>query len=126
MLSRTTPGPRCNIGPEEIARRRRVASVMTVAIAVAAIAIVASGAPHLVRLAIWPFATAAAVTWLQVVHRFCVRFGFGGLENLGRIGQKRHVPDAQLAADRRRALELTFEGALIGLAVTILLVAVPR
>ena len=117
--------PRCNIGPEEIARRRRSAIPTTVAATLVAAALVAFHAPPVARLLIWPLATAAAVTWLQVVHRFCVAFGGLGLENFGRLGQEVHVDERQRALDRRRAFQLILEGALIGLVVALLLVAIP-
>ena len=88
-------------------------------------ALVAWSTPPAVRLLIWPLATAAAVTWLEVVHRFCVAFGALGLENFGRLGDEVHVDERQRATDRRRALQLILEGALIGLIVTLLLVAIP-
>ena len=121
----TSIGPRCNIGPEEIARRRRSAIPMTVVTAIAAVALVALHAHAPVRLLMWPIATAAAVTWLQVVHRFCVAFGALGLENFGRLGQQGQVDPAIRAADRRRALQLILEGALIGLIVTLVVIAIP-
>ena len=117
--------PRCNIGPVEIARRRRSALVVTIVTALVAVALVALSTPPAVRLLIWPLATAAAVTWLQVVNRFCVAFGALGLENFGRLGDEVHVDRHQRAADRRRALQLILEGALIGLVVALLLVAIP-
>jgi hypothetical protein len=117
--------PRCNIGPDEIARRRRSAIVATVLTALAAAVLVASHAPPLARLLIWPLATAAAVSWLQVVNRFCVAFGALGLENFGRLGGEVHVDPRQRAADRRRALQLILEGSLVGLAVSIGLVLLP-
>ena len=117
--------PRCNIGPEEIARRRRSAIVLTIATALVASLLVVSHTPPLARLRIWPLATAAAVTWLQVVHRFCVAFGALGLENFGRLGEEVHVDSRQRAADRRRALQLILEGSLIGLVVALLVVAIP-
>ncbi len=85
----------------------------------------AIAAPPALRLIIWPLATAAAVTWLQVVHRFCIAFGALGLENFGRLGDEVHVGPRQRAADRRRALQLILEGSLIGLIVALLLVAIP-
>ena len=118
-------GPRCNIGPEEIARRRRSAIAKTVVVALAAIVLVVLAVPAPVRLLIWPLATAAAVTWLQVVHRFCVAFGAMGLQNFGRLGQESPVDPGIRAADRRRALQLILEGAAIGLFVAVVLAAVP-
>ena len=118
-------GPRCNIGPEEIARRRRSAYVATVVTALAAAALVVLSAPPLARLLIWPLATAAAVMWLQVVHRFCVAFGAFGLENFGRLEEEHGVDTSQRAADRRRAAQLIVEGGLIGAVVALALAAAP-
>ena len=114
-------GPRCNIGPEEIARRRRSAVALTIVAAAGAVALVALDAPSAGRLAIWPFATAAAVTWLQVVHRFCVAFGALGVQNFGRLGDAVGVDPGQRAADRRRAAQVLVEGSLIGAVVTLAL-----
>ena len=123
-LDRAAP-PRCNIGPDEIARRRRSATVATIATAVAAVLLVALRVPPIGRLLIWPLAAAAAVTWLQVVHRFCVAFGTLGLENFGRLGQESRVDAAQLATDRRRAFQLIAQGAAVGLLVALVLVLLP-
>ncbi len=117
--------PRCNIGPDEVARRRGTASVLTIATALVAALLLALAAPSVVRLLIWPFATASAVTWLQVVHRFCVAFGALGLENFGRVGNEVHVDPGLRTEDRRRALQLVAEGSVIGLIVALALVAIP-
>jgi hypothetical protein len=118
-------GPRCNIGPAEIARRRRSATVMTAVAAIAAVLLVAAHVPPVVRLAIWPFAAAAAVNCMQVVHRFCVAFGTLGIENFGALGSQVPVDPATRATDRRKVVQLVAEGSLIGLVVTLALVAVP-
>ena len=81
--------------------------------------------PPIGRLLLWPLAAAAAVTWLQVVHRFCVAFGALGLENFGRLGQESHVDPVQRAADRRRAFQLIAEGAAIGLLAALALALLP-
>jgi hypothetical protein len=117
--------PRCNIGPAEIERRRVTGWVLTAfAIAVGVLFFVVD-APPTARLLIWPFATAAAITWLQVFHGFCVSFGLIGLENFGRLGDEQKVEASARPADRRRALEVILEGGLIGLAVAFVLVALP-
>jgi hypothetical protein len=117
--------PRCNIGPEEIARRRRSAIAVSGATAVIAALLVGLDAPVPLRLLLWPVATAAAVTWLQVAHRFCVAFGALGLENYGRLGEERSVDPRVRAGDRRRAVQLILEGGLIGLIVTLAVLAIP-
>ena len=118
-------GPRCNIGAEEIRRRRWIAIGLTLASLLAAAGLVASGVPHLARVVIWPLTAAAGVTWLQVVRRFCVRFGMAGLENFGRMGQERRVADRQADADQRRAMQLIGEGILAGLLAAVALVNLP-
>jgi hypothetical protein len=118
-------GPRCNIGPAEIQRRRWVAGGLTIAAIAVAIGLLAAGVPHLTRLVLWPVAAGAAISWLQVVNRFCVRFGIGGLENFGEMGEERKVARRQLLEDQRRALRLIAEGMLIGLLVTVAFVNLP-
>jgi len=118
-------GPRCNIGPAEIARRRRFAIASTVGASAVAVVLVFAGAPPLIRLLFWPVAAGVAVAWLQVVRRFCVAFGALGLENFGRLGSQSAVERSIRAADRRRALQLIAEGALIGLAIALALAALP-
>lgn len=120
---RATPG--CNIGPDEIARRRRSAVFGTIIAVVIAGVLVAVATPAWVRFLFWPVATGVAITWLQVVHRFCVAFGALGIENFGRLGEQIHVDPAIRAADRRRALQVILEGAAIGLPVALALAVLP-
>jgi len=118
-------GPRCNIGPAEIERRRRSAIVFTAVAALVAVALVAFHVPPAGRLLMFVFATGAAINWLQVVHRFCVAFGACGIENFGRLGEEVRVDAAQRAADRRKVAQLVLEGSLIGAVVTLALVVLP-
>jgi hypothetical protein len=113
---------RCNIGPDEVARRRRSAIFTSILFLVAAAGIIAIDVPPLARLLLWPLAAAVGVTWLQVTSRFCVAFGALGLENFGRLGRQVRVDGPQRAADRKRALQLIAEGAVIGLALTLAIV----
>lgn len=122
---RIIPGERCNIGPDEIARRRRLAIVGTVVTTVVAVVLIASHAPVASRLLLGPLAAGSAVTWLQVVRRFCVRFGAFGLENFGALGRERRVDPAMRSADARKALEMVLEGVLVGALVTVVFLALP-
>jgi hypothetical protein len=92
---------------------------------VVALGLIASGAPHLARAIAWPLTTSAAVTWLQVARRVCVRFGATGVENFGSLGNETPVDPRTLVADRRRAIEIILEGTLIGLLATVALVGAP-
>jgi hypothetical protein len=116
---------RCNIGPPEVERRRRSAIAFTALAVLVALALLALDVPTAARLAIFPFAAAAAVTWLQVAHRFCVAFAVLGIENFGALGDEEKADPAFRAIDRRRLAQLALEGSAIGAAATLLFVIVP-
>jgi hypothetical protein len=116
----------CNIGPDELARRRRSALLVTGLASIAAALLVLSGTPPIFRLAIFPLAAAAAVTWLQVIRRFCVAFGATGVRNFGSLGSTERVDDpAERAAHRNLALRMIAEGLLYGALATVILVLLP-
>jgi hypothetical protein len=116
---------RCNIGHDELARRRLIALALTLATVLTAAFLVAGHAPIGLRLVIWPLAWAAAVTWLQVIRRFCVAFGALGLENFGGLGRQVPVDPEVRESDRRRAFQLIGLGGLIGLIAALAVVAIP-
>ncbi len=123
----------CNIGPDEIARRKRVAiagSIATVALA-AVLLLIGSPAGDATRLIVALPLTGAAIGWIQAQRRFCMAYGLAGTFNLGKIGEMSRVSDqAALAADRRTALIIAAQGLAIGVvgaALFFLLpVALPR
>jgi hypothetical protein len=119
QIERAGGDARCNIGPAEIARRRQMAIGLTVVSVIVVVLLVAIHAPVIARGILWPLASAAAVTWLQVMRRFCVRFGMSGLQNLGPIGSETPVARAQRDKDRKQAQQMIFEGLLAGLLATV-------
>ena len=127
-----TPGA-CNIGPDEIARRKRVANVGAIAtVALAAVLLlIGSPAGDATRLTVALPLTGTAIGWIQAQRRFCMAYGLAGTFNLGKIGEMSRVSDqAALAADRRTALVIAAQGLAIGVvgaALYFLLpVALPR
>lgn len=116
----------CNIGPEEIERRRRSGMAALAVGALLAIGLVMLGAPPAARwLVALPVAGGAAGI-LQARLRFCAAYGFRGVRGMVGLGKADVVGDpAARAADRRRALEIGGASALIGLAVAAILVALP-
>lgn len=128
---RTGPGEyragACNIGPQEIARRRRTGiALLLVAIGVA-LSLLVIDAPAWTRIVVWPLLAAAFTTLEQVRRRFCVAFGLAGVRNLGSdVGHPERVeePEAR-AADRRTALLMVAYCALAAAMVTAVLVVVP-
>ena len=116
----------CNIGPEEIRRRRRAGHIGAIAAVVVLVVLVAIGAPPLARLLIAIPAAGAASGYLQAWLRFCAGFGTRGVFNFGPLGQTHEVVDADARArDRARARGIGLASLAIGLAVGAIAVFLP-
>jgi hypothetical protein len=120
MVDQYVPGS-CNIGPAEIARRRRVGHAGLIAtVALAAILLALDAAPAW-RLALALPASLAAAGYLQAWLRFCADFGWRGVYNFGALGSEERVAAEEARAqDRRRALLVGAASGAIGLAVALL------
>lgn len=114
----------CNIGPAEIARRRRTGHVGLIATLALLVILLALDAPTWTRLILFLPAAVGAAGYLQAHFRFCADYGWRGVFNVGeRAGHDRttSVADATARrADRRRAMLISGASGLIGLAVTLL------
>jgi hypothetical protein len=116
----------CNIGPAEIARRRRAGHVGLGAAIVLLAGLVAIDAPPLSRLLV-VLPAAAASGYLQARLRFCAGFGSRGIYNFGELGQTVQVEDAEARRrDRARATQIGLASVAIGVAVGLVAVGLPR
>lgn len=116
----------CNIGPAEIAARRRSGHVGVIATMVLFAILVAIGAPSIARLLLAIPAAVAASGYLQARAKFCAGFGSRGVFNFGALGTTQHVEDAEARAlDRRRSVQLGLSAFAIGLAVALVAVLLP-
>ena len=116
----------CNIGPEEIAARRRAGHVGLAATALVFVGLVLVGAPPVARLILFVPAAVAASGYLQAWLKFCAAFGSRGIFNFGPMGSTTSVlDDASRARDRRKALQIGLASGLIGLAVAVVAVLLP-
>jgi hypothetical protein len=122
---RYVPGA-CNIGPAEIAMRRRFGHAGLVVTAAVAAALLRSDRHPAWRLALAVPAAGAASGYLQARQRFCANFGFRGLYNFDRLGRERPVAGGQEASalDRRRARQIAVASAAVGLGVALVSMAV--
>lgn len=117
----------CNIGPFEIARRRR-AGLVGIAIAVViAVALLAIDAPQLARAIVLLPLWGGFVSLLQAVRRFCVGFAWAGLENFGpdEAARRRVVDEDARAADRRAGRRLILDALLYAAPLTAIYVLLP-
>ncbi len=116
----------CNIGPHEIARRRRGGYALVALAILLAIGLVFVGAPPLARWSVaFPLA-AGFTTWLQARRRFCAAFGLTGIRNFGGPADRERVDRPEdRGADRAAAFRLVRDGSLIGLGLAALFVLLP-
>ena len=116
----------CNIGPDEIAKRRRTGHFGVIATVVTLVVLVALGVPPIVRFLVALPAALAASGYLQAYFKFCVAFGSAGVFNFGARGTTQHIVDAEARArDRRRVLQLSLGMAAIAVSIGLLAVLVP-
>ena len=119
MTDQYVPGS-CNIGPHEIALRRRAGHVGLAVTAALGAALFRSDLHPAWRLTLALPAAGAASGYLQARQRFCADFGFRGVYNFDTRGHEQQVATAQARAeDRRRALQISAASAGIGLAVAV-------
>ena len=116
----------CNIGPAEIAARRRTGHVGAIAAILLFIVLVALGVPPIARILVALPVAIAASGYLQAYLKFCAGFGARGVFNFGNLGTTDRVQDAVArSADRRRAYQIGLASFAIGLAVGIVAVLLP-
>ena len=116
----------CNIGPAEIARRRRAGHTGVVAAIAVMAVLVAIDAPNWTRLLVAIPAAVAASGYIQAHLKFCAGFGSKGVFNFGEVGpMERVVDNADRARDRARAFQIGLASFAIGLAAGVLAVALP-
>jgi hypothetical protein len=116
----------CNIGPAEIARRRRAGHVGLAATVVVLVALVAIGAPPAARLLVGLPAAGAASGYFQAILRFCAGFGSRGVFNFGPLGVVQRVEDADARArDRVRSIQIGLASLAVGVAVAVAAAVLP-
>ncbi len=119
MTDQYVPGS-CNIGPAEIALRRRAGHAGLVVTAALGAALLRSDLPRAWRLTLAVPAAGAASGYLQAHERFCADFGWRGVYNFDRRGQEQPVAgDNALAQDRRKAMRIAAASAAIGVGVAL-------
>ena len=116
----------CNIGPAEIARRRRAGNIGLAASLALFAVLVAIDAPNWTRLLIAVPAVMAASGYIQARLKFCAGFGSTGVFNFGEVGPTERVADdADRARDRARARQIGAASIVIGLAAGVIAAALP-
>ncbi len=116
----------CNIGPQEIARRRRAGHVGALLAVATLAALLVVDAPPLARLLVAIPAVVSASGYLQAWLRFCAGFGSLGVYNFGSHGESERVEDPEARSrDRARARQIDVASLGVGIAVGVFAVLLP-
>ena len=116
----------CNIGPAEIARRRRTGHVGLIAAVALFALLVAIGAPPIARLLVAIPAILSASGYLQAYFKFCAGFGAAGVYNFEDVGTTDRIADAaSRALDRAKATRIGLASFAIGAVVGLVAVLLP-
>ena len=125
-VSRSYRSGVCNIGPAEIARRRRTGVTMTIVTVVLLAILIAVHAPVPFRLVVFLTAAVAASGFLQAWLRFCAGFGWLGVFNFNEVGTTQSVADADARRrDRSMAVRIGLASAAVGAIVAICALLLP-
>lgn len=111
----------CNIGPQEIARRRNFGWGALVTTVVLLLILVWTGVGPWWRLFVFFPATMSASGFLQAYFHFCSGFAQRGVYNFGQLGQTVKIEDASSKAkDKRKGSQIMLYSALIGIVAAVL------
>ena len=117
----------CNIGAREIMHRRAVGIAALVFALISGYTLLA--ADDLTRSARWGIffpLFVSAIGFIQARNKFCMAYGLAGTFNFGKIGDMERVFDAESKKiDRRKALLIVVQSALIAALVTALFASLP-
>ena len=111
----------CNIGPEEIARRRMIGWIGLLLSVILLAGLFATGASRWVRLTVFVPAAMSAAGFVQAYFHFCTAFAQKGVFNMGTPGKIEQVTDETAAAkDRARGNRIMYGSLAIALAVAVI------
>jgi hypothetical protein len=115
----------CNIGPEEIRRRRATGWVGLIVAVIVFAVLFWIGVNPLWRLFVFFPAALSATGFLQAYFQFCTGFARRGIFNFGTAGQTNAVADdTSKAKDRKRGNRITLYAVTIGIVVAIVCVII--
>jgi hypothetical protein len=116
----------CNLGKSEIRRRQFVALLGLFLSGSTLIGLIGSDSPASARWGLFVPLMVFSVGFIQSRKKFCLAYGFMGTFNLGKLGDLSRVQSAEdRKADRKTALIILVQSALLALTLTILLVLLP-
>lgn len=116
----------CNIGKGEIRRRKFVALIGAVITLTTATTLFTTDQSRIARLSIFIPAIIFAIGFVQSRKKFCLAYGLAGTFNFGGLGDvKRVQSEEDRKADRKTALSILAQSAMLAVAITAVVFALP-
>jgi len=116
----------CNLGKSEIQRRQFVALLGLLLTASILFGLIGADAPTSARWGLFIPLMVFSVGFIQSRKKFCLAYGLMGTFNLGKLGDISRVQSPEdRKADRKTALLILAQSALLAFTLTVLLVLLP-
>ena len=116
----------CNIGKGEVRRRQFVALIGIFLIATSATTLLATDQMRSARISIFLPAMIFSVGFIQSRKKFCLAYGLAGTFNFGKLGSITKVQSLEdRKADRKTAISILTQAALLAAAITAVFFALP-
>ena len=116
----------CNLGKDEIRRRQVVALIGAVLTIISFSGLVVADTANSARWSLFAPLMIFSVGFIQSRKKFCLAYGLMGTFNLGKLGDISRVQSAEdRKADRKTALTILIQSALLAFALAALFVLLP-
>ncbi len=116
----------CNLGKDEIRRRQVVALIGAVLTIISFSGLVVADTANSARWSLFAPLMIFSVGFIQSRKKFCLAYGLMGTFNLGKLGDISRVQSAEdRKADRKTALTILIQSALLAFALAALFVLFP-
>jgi hypothetical protein len=116
----------CNIGKGEVRRRKFVALIGAAITLTTATTLFTTDQSRIARLSIFIPAIIFAIGFVQSRKKFCLAYGLAGTFNFGGLGDvKRVQSEEDRKADRKTALSILAQSAMLAVAITAVVFALP-
>ena len=116
----------CNIGKGEVRRRKFVALIGAAITLTTGTTLFITDQSRVARLSIFIPAIIFAIGFVQSRKKFCLAYGLAGTFNFGGLGDvKRVQSEEDRKADRKTALSILAQSAMLAVAITAVVFALP-
>ena len=116
----------CNIGKGEVRRRKFVALIGAAITLTTATTLFITDQSRVARLSIFIPAIIFAIGFVQSRKKFCLAYGLAGTFNFGGLGDVKRVQSKEdRKADRTTALSILAQSAMLAVAITAVVFALP-